>query len=213
MVLVLLLAALASVASAAEPRQLRFVRPDANPVVLSVEKLAATCGAETISLEDPYYGAQKDLPRLSARQGAGARIRCADHRLPGTDRVLPRPRRLRQAGPRGAARRARRLPRVRRRRPRERRRSRLAADRPQAGRPRAVLRRVDRRRAAGHAPLPVALPARPDRDRADRRALPAHRAERCADRVAGAGRLRHLHVAVHRLPRHQRRGRRPSVPI
>jgi mono/diheme cytochrome c family protein len=59
MVLVLLLAALASVASAAEPRQLRFVRPDANPVVLSVEKLAATCGAETISLEDPYYGAKK----------------------------------------------------------------------------------------------------------------------------------------------------------
>jgi len=59
MVFALLLAALASVAAASEPRQIRFVRPDANPVVLSVDKLIAGCKPETIALDDPYYGARK----------------------------------------------------------------------------------------------------------------------------------------------------------
>jgi mono/diheme cytochrome c family protein len=59
MVLALLLAVLASVAAAAEPRQIRFVRPGADPVVLSLDKLVAGCKPETIALDDPYYGAHK----------------------------------------------------------------------------------------------------------------------------------------------------------
>ncbi|MDX2169290.1 MAG: cytochrome c [Deltaproteobacteria bacterium] len=41
------------------PRELRFVRPGAPDKVLTVAALEASCGAETISIDDPYYGTRK----------------------------------------------------------------------------------------------------------------------------------------------------------
>ena len=56
---VLLLAACAASATAAEPARLRFLRPGAAPVTLTAGELAQRCGAETVQLDDPYYGARK----------------------------------------------------------------------------------------------------------------------------------------------------------
>ena len=50
---------LALLAAPGDARELRFLRPGAAPVVLSADTLAARCGAQTISLDDPYYGARK----------------------------------------------------------------------------------------------------------------------------------------------------------
>jgi mono/diheme cytochrome c family protein len=56
---VLLLAACAATATAAESPTLRFLRPGAAPVTLTAGELAQRCGAETVQLDDPYYGARK----------------------------------------------------------------------------------------------------------------------------------------------------------
>jgi mono/diheme cytochrome c family protein len=56
----LLVAAVVSVAAAESyPRELRFVRPGFPEKVIGVDALSAACGAGTISIADPYYGAQK----------------------------------------------------------------------------------------------------------------------------------------------------------
>lgn len=55
----LLLAAWAAAAVAAEPPSLRFLRPGAAPVTLTVDELARRCGARTVQLDDPYYGKRK----------------------------------------------------------------------------------------------------------------------------------------------------------
>lgn len=54
-----LLVLVAAAAADDAPRQLRFLRPGAAPVVLDAETLAARCGVETVSLDDPYYGTRK----------------------------------------------------------------------------------------------------------------------------------------------------------
>jgi len=58
----LLAAAVAGRATAADyPRELRFVRPGAPDVVLGADALAAACGAETVAIDDPYYGRRKQF--------------------------------------------------------------------------------------------------------------------------------------------------------
>lgn len=56
---VLLLVACAASATAAEPASLRFLRPGAAPVTLTAAELSQRCGAQTVQLDDPYYGARK----------------------------------------------------------------------------------------------------------------------------------------------------------
>jgi len=56
---VLVLVAWAGAAGADQPASLRFLRPGAAPVTLAAADLEQRCGAETISLDDPYYGGRK----------------------------------------------------------------------------------------------------------------------------------------------------------
>ena len=56
---ILLLAAWAMSASAATPAALKFKRPGAAPVTLTLAEMAQKCGIQTIQLDDPYYGVRK----------------------------------------------------------------------------------------------------------------------------------------------------------
>jgi mono/diheme cytochrome c family protein len=56
---VLLLVAWAGATAAAEPVSLRFLRPGAAPVTLTLAELTHRCGVQTVTLDDPYYGSRK----------------------------------------------------------------------------------------------------------------------------------------------------------
>ncbi len=59
--LTLALPALILAGDASDRRELRFVRDGAPPTVLTATALAAACGAETVALDDPYYGTRKSF--------------------------------------------------------------------------------------------------------------------------------------------------------
>lgn len=59
--LLLVLATAATAPAEPYPGELRFVRPGAPDRVLGVAALAAACGAETITVDDPYYGRRKQF--------------------------------------------------------------------------------------------------------------------------------------------------------
>ena len=149
MVLALLLAALASVAAAAEPRQIRFVRAGRRSRRPEPRQAGRGLQARDGRPRRPVLRRAQDAiaPARSPTCCASASA-SRSPTLDGRDFFL----RARDgyakpvAGERCS--RAGRLPRVRRRRAREGRRPRLGADRPQAGRSRTVLRRVDGRGAA-----------------------------------------------------------------
>jgi len=48
-------------ADAADTRELHFVRQGAQVAALSADALAAACGAETVTIDDPYYGRRKQF--------------------------------------------------------------------------------------------------------------------------------------------------------
>ena len=204
--------------AAGRAADLRFVRDGVEVARLDASALRRGCRVRP-SRSTIRTTSAEDVPRLPARARCW---RSASARRPTRSRARTSSSARSTATPSPttgrAARRDGRLPRLRRRGARQPARPRgFAADGTRAARPRSVLRRLGRRRAARHARLSVAVSAGRASRSSTPATLPAHRADERAPPDSPAWtRLRDLPRRVHRLPRHQRGGRqgrsRPERP-
>jgi hypothetical protein len=200
----------------AVPRALTFGGRSQPARTIGLEALLRACGEQTIEVEDPYHGRRMRYRALSFRcvldEGFAARggaaslagesllLRARDgYTRPAAGALVVDPNAHLafgepdlSPGP-GAA--GGDAPRFR------------PIDRRQVD-PRALLPRLDRRRARGSPRASLALSARHDRDRPLRGGLPAHRAERSSEVRSGLARLCALPGILQCLPRDQRRGRK-----